>query len=137
MGFNRIGTFNSANLSHFSPTDSAEDPLFLEADRSTESHPQFAPTKILAYWYYLETGKVHKKHRIPNFRVVVVTKTDKRAENLAVLVARSLPSKAHKYYLFTSIENFSFENPKPIFKEIYIRPGSSDRYPLVRPPQQP
>jgi hypothetical protein len=111
---------------------------FLEADRSTETHAKFAPPKVLGYWYYLTdpARKFQKEFGSEMFRLVVVTKTHARAESLAGLVERLLPERAYKYYLFTSIENFSFENPKPIlFDKIYIRPASTDRYVLARAPQ--
>jgi hypothetical protein len=124
-------------LEAFDGVDHHEAHFFLEADRSTETHPRFAPPKVFGYWHCWEQHKFEKKFRIEkSFRVVTVTKSHERAESLSALVARLLPVKAHKYYLFTSIENFSLQNPAPILDKVYLRPGREEFFPLIRPPQQ-
>ena len=116
-----------ANRAHF----------FLEADRSTATQTRFKE-KIRAYWHYLEQGLHATKFGIKNFRVLTLTLTEARAENLCALAASLLPQGARKYHLFTSCKNFSLENPAPVFSEIYFSPraGVSDaRYPLIPPPK--
>jgi len=115
-----------ANRAHF----------FLEADRSTATQTRFGE-KILAYWHYLQQGLHDKKYRIKNFRVLTITITDSRAENLSVLASSFLPESARKYYLFTTLRNFSLEHPHPILGEIYRSPrsGGETRYPLIPSPQ--
>lgn len=110
--------------------------FFFEADRSTETQTRFKE-KISAYWHYLEQGLHAKKFGIKSFRVITVTVTEARAENLCVLAASLLPERARKYYLFTALKNFSLENPAPIFTEIYLSPRTTEtktRYPLIPPP---
>jgi len=108
---------------------------FLEADRSTATQTRFQE-KIIAYWQYLEQGLHVKKYGIKNFRVLTVTLTHKRAENLCTLAAAVLPERARKYYLFTG-EKFSHESPLSVYGSVYLSPRSpgADRYPLVPPPQ--
>ncbi len=116
-----------ANRAHF----------FLEADRSTATQTRFKE-KIRAYWHYLEQGLHAKKYGIKNFRVLTVTLTEARAENLSVFAASLLPEGARKYHLFASLKHFSLENPEPVFNDIYFSPrpgGANVRYPLIPPPK--
>lgn len=114
-----------ANRAHF----------FLEADRSSATHTRFRD-KIRAYWHYLDQGLHMKKFKIRNFRVITVTLTQQRARNLCDLAASILPERARKYYLFTSLKNFSLENPVSILGSVYLSPKAGEpdaRYPLVPP----
>jgi hypothetical protein len=64
-----------------------------------------------------------------------VAKTDERAKNLALLAGSLLPERARKYYFFSSLNNFSLENPSPILEAVHLSPRDADlRYPLVPPP---
>jgi hypothetical protein len=115
-----------ANRAHF----------FLEADRSTATQTRFKD-KIRAYWHYLEQGLHVSKFDIKNFRVLTVTLTAARARNLCELAASLLPQAAKKYYLFTSVENFSLENPAPILESVYLSPRNCEPgvyFPLVPAP---
>lgn len=109
--------------------------FFLEADRSSENQARFRD-KISAYWHYLEQGLYTKKFGPRAFRVVTVTMTRARAENLCVLATSFLPEGARKYFLFTSLQNFSIVDPASILGEIYLSPrrASSAGYPLVPVP---
>lgn len=112
--------------------------FFLEADRSTATQTRFKD-KLRAYWHYLEQGLHTKKFQIKNFRVLTVTLTHARAKNLCELAAAVLPDRAKKYYLFTSIENFSLEHPAPLLESVYFSPRNCGgaTYPLVAPPNIP
>jgi len=117
---------SGANRAHF----------FLEADRSTSSQARFTE-KIRAYWHYLEQGLHAKKFKIKNFRTLTVTLTHERAENLCALAASIVPERTRKYYLFTSLKNFSLDNVAPILETVYLSPrsiGTDVRHPLVPPP---
>jgi hypothetical protein len=113
--------------------------FFLEADRSTATQTRFKD-KIRAYWHYLEQGLHAKKFGIKNYRVLTLTLTHARARNLCELAAAVLPERGRKYYLFTSVGNFSLENPAPILGSVYLSPrncGGGGSYPLVAPPSMP
>ena len=113
-----------ANQAHF----------FLEADRSTETQPRFRD-KIRAYWHYIEEGLHRQKFGIRNVRVLTVAKTNERAKNLALLAGMLLPERARKYYYFSSLNNFSLENPSPILEAVHLSPRDAERrYRLVPPP---
>jgi hypothetical protein len=113
-----------ANRAHF----------FLEADRSTTTQSRFTE-KLLAYWHYLDQGLHTKKYGIKNFRVLTVTITPERAQSLCALAASVLPERARKFYLFTSLTQFSLDAPDPVFRDIYLSSRESGtRFPLVPAP---
>jgi hypothetical protein len=105
----------------------------LEADRSTANHTRFAD-KIRAYWRYIEEGLHEKKFGVKRFRVLTITLTAARAENLSALVRALLPERSWKYFFFGSLQNFSIANPSPIFDEIWISPRTPGRQRLVPEP---
>lgn len=108
---------------------------FLECDRSTASHSRYKQ-KLLAYLRYSERG-VHHKLGIKKFRVVTVTLTSARAQNLCEAAAELLPSgRARQLFFFTSIDNFSLEQPGPLLQDaIFLRPGDHKdaRHALIPP----
>jgi hypothetical protein len=115
-----------ANQSHF----------FLEADRSTATHTRFKE-KMAGYWNYLMQGLHTKKYGIKSFRVLTITLTDARTENLCTLANALLPERAHRYYLFTSLKHFTLANPSPLLQDVFLSArsaGTSTRHPLVPPP---
>lgn len=109
--------------------------FFLEADRSTTTHQRFQ-RKIKAYWNYFQQGGHKKKHNIEIFRVVTITLTKERAENLCEAVQDILPTAAKDFYFFSPITNFSLTNPKPILEDIFITPKDykeNKRYYFIKP----
>jgi len=107
--------------------------FFLEIDRSTMPHASFKE-KIHAYWQYREQGLHAKKWGIKSFRVLTVTLTGARARNLRDLAATILPEGARKHFLFTAADNYSLQDPNPIFGDIYLSPrdnGQHVTYPLI------
>lgn len=110
--------------------------FMLEADRSTTTHERFLK-KVEAYWHYFQQGLHTKKYDIATFRVATVTITDERATNLCAAAEALLPPQARKFYLFTSRNQFSLNNPLSILEEIFITPKDRDvrRWPLVHPAQ--
>ena len=113
--------------------------FFLEADRTTETWPKQFQNKVRAYWCYLKDGPHEKKFNeekitITNFRVLTLTISHKRAEILSDKTHKLVPD-GRKHYLFSSLENFSLENPAPILEAVYLRPGAEIRHPLIPPPQ--
>lgn len=109
--------------------------FFLEADRSTETQTRFKE-KIRGYWHYLEQRRHEKKFGIKSFRVLTVTISHERSQNLCSLAATASPERGRKHFLFTCLKNFSMENPSPILDTIYLSPRTADvtaRYLLVPP----
>ena len=91
--------------------------FFLEADRSTAAHSRFEG-KLRAYWHYREQGLHVKKFDIQSFRVLTVTRTEACAVNLCSLAASVVPERSRKFYLFTSLEHFSLENPTRMLDDV-------------------
>jgi hypothetical protein len=113
-------------------------PFFLEADRSTTTHARFME-KVKAYWEYLNQGLYTKKYNRKFFRVVTITLTDERAANLAADARAVLPAPAHRFFLFSSLKQFSLETPQAILGDIFITPRDLDghRARLVPSPSTP
>jgi len=117
------------------PTEKNTFGFFLEADRSTTTNARFQ-NKIIAYQKYFEE-KRHEKYGFKSARVITITLTKARAENLANSALEVLPQKnLGKFYYFTSVENLSTENPHTIFNNIFITPKDFQkgiRYKLIPP----
>ena len=113
--------------------------FFLEADRSTTTNARFQ-NKIIAYQKYFEEQR-HKKYGITSARVITITLTKARAENLAKSALEVLLKKSvGKFYYFTSVENLSIENPHTIFNNIFISPKDFQkgiRYQLIETDPNP
>lgn len=116
------------------PTGANRVHFFLEADRSSENQRRFTD-KIRAYYHYVNAGMHVKKYNIKGFRVLTVTVTEARAENLCKLAAAVIPEGFHKYFLFTSLKQFSLDNPAPVFTPVYLSPRRPDeRIPIIPDP---
>jgi hypothetical protein len=92
--------------------------FFLEADRSTTTHARFQK-KIKAYWYYFLQERHTKKHGIKTFRVMTITRTQERADELCEAAAKVLPYEARKFYYFAPDTLFSLINPGPLLEDIF------------------
>ncbi len=103
----------------------------LEADRSTTTRRTF-DDKIKAYCQYLEQNRQIKMFNVKWFRVLTVTLTQARAESLAELADQTVPDRLKKFFLFTSREHFSLNEPDPIYTAIY-RTLKSDKPVSIMP----
>lgn len=111
--------------------------FFLEADRSSEGHRQFAQ-KLQAYWAALNAKMHEKRYGIPSFRVLTFCLTDARARNLCGLTRATLPKEAWKFFLFTDVGYVALDDPARVLDEVFLAPRDHDkglRYPLIRAPQ--
>lgn len=102
----------------------------LEADRSTTTRRTF-DDKLRAYCAYLEQKKQEKKFNVRWFRILTVTLTKARADSLAELASDTVPDQLQKFFLFTSRENFSLDNPSPIYEAINRTPKDEKTVSLV------
>ncbi len=76
----------------------------LEADRGTTTRRTF-DDKINAYWRFLEQNRQLKAYGVKWFRVITVTLTQTRSDNLAELSNKSVPNRLRKFFIFTSFRN--------------------------------
>jgi hypothetical protein len=92
--------------------------FFLEADRSTMPH-QRVLNRMKAYWRYyrmIREGEIEGDF----FRVLTVTETETRKENLRKLAKEADDSKTgSKLFLFTCRDHFDIKNPKSILGPIW------------------
>ncbi len=110
------GFFTLKNTSRPEPTNRLS--FALEADRSTTTRRTF-DDKLRAYCNYLEQKKQEKRFNVRWFRVVTITLTQARADSLRALARESVPDRLQKFFLFTSREYFSLDEPDYIYYEIY------------------
>lgn len=97
--------------------------MFLEADRGTEA---------LKVWqqktaYYLQlavSGEFSKLFRQPQFRVLVVARSDKRIWNIRAAVSKS----TDKIFWFTTFQNI---NRDGFWSPIWLRPTGDQRHSLL------
>jgi len=92
---------------------------FLEADRSTMTNERFLQ-KMKNYWQYWKSGKHKTQLGIENFRVLTVTKSEERKENLRRITKEADERKAgSSMFLFASEQKFTPEDPQTLFAPIW------------------
>jgi len=87
--------------------------------------------KILGYLNYFQQGQHRSKYKVDTFRVVTETLTKARAKNLCTLAGEILPKPARKFYLFTSLEDFSPSAPETLLGTIAITPHDAHHRRLI------
>jgi len=93
--------------------------FFLEADQSTMTNARFLK-KMRAYWNWWKEGRHTKRFGIKAFRVLTITKTEKRKENLRQTTKKADDRQVGSYmFWFTSEENYSIQRPESILEPIW------------------
>jgi hypothetical protein len=87
--------------------------------------------KIVGYLHYFQQGRHRKKYQVDTFRVITETLTKARALNLCKLAGELLPRPARKFYLFTSLEDFSPADPETLLRTIATTPHDLKRRRLI------
>jgi len=97
--------------------------FFLEADQSTMTNERFLK-KMRAYWHWGIKEKRHiKKFSITAFRVLTITKTEQRKENLRKITKKADESQTGSpMFWFTSEKNYAMQNPETILGPIWQTP---------------
>lgn len=103
-----------------------EDPdimyFFLEADRGTMTTKRFF-NKMRGYWKYYSQKKHEERLNIGNFRVLTITKTEARKENLRAITKGADDRKAGSLmFWFTSEQRYNLEEPGRILGPIWQTP---------------
>jgi hypothetical protein len=101
--------------------------FFLEADRSTMSLERFLK-KMKAYWqWWLEEGH-KKKFGISVFRVLTITISEERKENLRKITKKADErQRGSEMFLFACEKDYNLEKPETILKPIWQSP-KDDKY---------
>jgi len=105
--------------------------FFLEADRSTMTNARFL-SKMRAYNLWHNRKGDEKKFGIHGFRVLTITKTRRRMENLYKVTRESYKQVNHGYmFWFTCIENYGLDNPENILHNIWAVPNDNNQHRLA------
>lgn len=94
--------------------------FFLEADQSTMSNGRFLD-KMKAYWEWGIHQKGHtRKFGIKGFRVLTITKTEQRKENLRKITKKADDDERGSFmFWFTSEQRYTTERPETILGPIW------------------
>lgn len=98
--------------------------FFLEADQSTMVNRRFLD-KMRAYWRWYREGRHTKKFGIKKgFRVLTITKTEQRKENLRKTTKSADDAQTGSFmFWFTSQLKYSIEKPESILGPIWQTPA--------------
>jgi protein involved in plasmid replication-relaxation len=100
--------------------------FFLEADRGTMSLSRFI-LKLKAYAAYWRAKRHTKKFGIDTFRVLTVTSSSNRRENLLkAAAAEPEVERGGWMFLFTTEEDLPLSRPATIFEEIWTTPAREE-----------
>jgi len=96
---------------------------FVEFDRSTMTLNRFAG-KVHSYIDFASKGYYQRRFGVQYFRVLVVTKTPERLNNLK----KAVGAITDKLFWFTTMDQIT---PDTVFGPIWQRIGKQERYPLI------
>jgi hypothetical protein len=100
--------------------------FFLEADRSTMTNTRFL-NKMRAYWLWWRQGGASKRFGIENFRVLTVTISKRRRDNLAKITRGADDKEAGSYmFWFAASDNIQLDNPSTILNNIWKTSTTGD-----------
>lgn len=111
--------------------DGQHNHFFLEADRSTMTTKRYL-RKLRAYWLWWKAGGHQRKFNIPRFRVLTVTTSEKRKENLRNLARLADDGKrGSPMFLFACEKSFHLEKPETILNPIWQTPINDTSHHLL------
>jgi hypothetical protein len=109
----------------------------LEADRSTmptQARPESRRfrDKVERYRWFIERGRPFEKYGVQTVRIVTLTLTQQRRDNLCAdtetfLLENGL-TKLRKFFLFGSIKDVSISAPQTILEPLFRRPGGTKTF---------
>jgi len=104
--------------------------FFLEADRSTMTNARYF-NKMRAYWLWWQQG-LSKKLGIESFRVLTITKTEQRKENLKKVTKKADDRQlGSSIFWFTTKENYHLGDPKMILRKIWQTPKDETNHNIL------
>jgi hypothetical protein len=105
--------------------------FFLEADRRTMTTKRYL-RKLRACWLWWKTGGHQRKFSIPRFRVLTLTTSEKRKENLRTLAKLADDGKCGSpMFLFACEKSFELQRPSTILNPIWQSPLDDAQVPLL------
>ena len=104
---------------------------FIEADQGTMSNGRFL-NKMRAYWNWWKRGGHTRKFDIKAFRVLTLTKTEQRKENLRKITkAADERQRGSLMFWFTSEKKYSIQEPQSILAPIWQTPVDDNFHSLL------
>jgi len=106
--------------------------FFLEADRSTMSNARYR-NKVRAYWLWWRQGGARKLLGIENFRVLTVTLSEQRRDNLVRVTREGVGNEGGYVFWFCCVKNIDIEEPATILRQIWMTsvPGDSQNHSIL------
>ncbi|MHC1743973.1 MAG: replication-relaxation family protein [Syntrophobacteraceae bacterium] len=105
--------------------------LYLEADRSTMTNERFLK-KLKAYWAWWKQGGSQKKHGVGDFRVLTITKSNARRDNLKRMAVKASPGKnGSGMFWFACEQDYSISDPKSLLARIWLTARDEKRHCLL------
>jgi len=105
--------------------------FFLEADQSTMTNARILK-KMIAYWNWWKRGRHTEKFGIKAFRVLTITRTEKRKENLRGITKKADDrQRGSLMFWFTSERNYSLQKPESILEPIWQTPKDDSFHSLL------
>jgi len=96
--------------------------FFLEADRSTMTNERFLD-KARAYWHFWKEQKCQKALGIKTFRVLTITESGQRKDNLTKTTKWADPQEiGSNIFWFACQKFYNLESPNSILKSIWQTP---------------
>jgi hypothetical protein len=94
--------------------------FFLEADMSTMTRERFLD-KMKTYWKWYREKRFQKTLGIGNFRVLTITKSEERAENLRKIAKNADDRKTgSNMFLFLSETQYSLVKPEAVLSPAWV-----------------
>ena len=105
--------------------------FFLEADRSKMNHRRFLE-KLRAYWDWWRDKTYNEWLDITKFRVLTITDTEGRKENLRVTSKEAdTRREGSNMFLFACEKDYSLKNPKAVLEAIWASPKGGSKHSLL------
>ena len=97
---------------------------FIELDRSTETHARFKK-KVESYLEFAGLGYYRQRFGVKHFRVLVITLTQERLQNLK----KTVETVTDQHFWFATLEQI---DPESVFDSIWQQTGRHGRFPLIQ-----
>jgi hypothetical protein len=105
--------------------------LYLEADRSTMTNDRFKK-KLSAYWAWWKQGGSKKKHQVENFRVLTLTPSVKRRDNLRKAAIEASPGKnGSGMFWFACEKDYNVQEPETVLGDIWVTAKDDEKHSLL------
>lgn len=105
--------------------------FFLEADRSTMNQQRFLD-KMKAYWHYWQQDRQRKKFEISKFRVLSITISEERNQNLRQISRQADDSRqGSRMFWFACEKSYNLDKPATILEPIWQTPQDDTYHHLL------